>query len=124
MVEIAVILGGALGAISRYLCGVMLGKRFEKTSIPLAMIIVNILGSFCLGLFLAYHQQHPVEGFYFNFTAIGFLGAFTTFSTFSNESTVLIQQKRWKDALTYIICSIGGSISFFVLGYVSFTSFY
>ncbi|WP_174734298.1 fluoride efflux transporter CrcB [Mesobacillus harenae] len=113
-------LGGALGAVSRYLIGLALMKKYPKPPIPIAMLIVNVLGSFGLGLFfgLAYQTiplgayKHPL----FLFLGIGFCGAFTTFSTFSMETIGLLRQRLYKKAILYFGVSIGGSLLTFLLG--------
>lgn len=117
-------LGGALGAISRYLVGLGMVKRFPHPPIPLAMLSVNLLGSLGLGIFLSlYFQSIPVDAYkdpIFLIVGLGFFGAFTTFSTFSMEALDLFQRKLYAKALIYISASIMGSIIAFTIGFVTF----
>lgn len=82
--------GGAIGATARY--GFSLALINSAARFPFATLAVNILGSFLLGLLFAYSQQQAVSESWRLFLGVGILGAFTTFSTFSVEVVVLIQQ--------------------------------
>ncbi|UTW69796.1 fluoride efflux transporter CrcB [Anaerobacillus sp. HL2] len=113
-----VMIGGALGAMLRYLFGLFVMIKFPHPSIPIAMLAVNILGSLGLGLFLGnFLSKHIYLNIYelplYVLVAVGFFGAFTTFSTFSVESIQLIRDRNIKKAILYILISITGSISFF-----------
>jgi CrcB protein len=113
--------GGALGAICRYLLGLAIMSRFPKPPFPIAMLIVNVLGSLGLGLFYgSYYGAIPLGAYEepaFLLIAIGFFGAFTTFSTFSTETVQLYQKKAWKPLIAYISLTIVGSITMFVFGF-------
>ncbi|MFC0562156.1 fluoride efflux transporter CrcB [Halalkalibacter alkalisediminis] len=117
-------IGGVAGAIARYLLGLILMKRFPTPPFPIAMLLVNLLGSFGLGTFHgAYYGIIPLGAYeepVFLLIAIGFFGAFTTFSTFSTEAILLLQKKRWKALIAYVGLSIVGSILVFVLGFTLF----
>lgn len=119
-----VTLGGAVGAICRYILGLAIMKKYPSPPIPIAMLIVNIIGSFGLGLFFSAYidslVQEAFDNFWYLFVGIGFFGAFTTFSTFSMEALELIRHKHFWKAAIYISCSLGGSILFFSLGYFLF----
>lgn len=113
-------IGGAAGAVSRYLLGLFIMKKLNSRSFPLAMLIVNVLGSLGLGLFYgAYFQQIPqaYDEPFFLLLALGYFGAFTTFSTFSVEAVQLYQRRLWKQLFLYIGLSIIGSVCLFVLGF-------
>ncbi|OLS35644.1 chromosome condensation protein CrcB [Alkalihalophilus pseudofirmus] len=114
-------LGGAIGAVTRYLLGLIIMKKFPKPPVPTAMLLVNILGSFGLGAFLGgYFGEVPLGAYedpLFLSIGLGFFGAFTTYSTFSVESVMLIEQKEWRKLLAYIGLSILGSIITFMLGF-------
>ncbi len=83
-------LGGFLGANARYLLGGVIAERWG-TTFPWATFVINISGSFILGLFLAFAEErpwvHPSSRLLF---AVGFVGAYTTFSTFEYESMRLV----------------------------------
>ncbi|WP_227939922.1 fluoride efflux transporter CrcB [Alkalihalobacillus deserti] len=117
-------LGGTIGAISRYLLGLAFMKQFSSPPFPVAMLMVNILGSLGLGVFYgAYYETIPL-GVYeepaFLLIAIGFFGAFTTFSTFSTETILLLHNKKWKALISYVGLSIFGSIFLFMFGFFIF----
>lgn len=94
-----VAVGGALGASARY--GVSLALINYAARFPFATLIVNILGSFLLGLLVAYSQHHAVNEGWRLLLGVGLLGAFTTFSTFSVEVVALINQNELPKALLH-----------------------
>jgi CrcB protein len=99
-------IGGFLGANARYLVGGWIAERYG-TSFPYGTLIINVSGSFMLGFFLVIISErllaHPNWRLFF---AIGFLGAYTTFSTFSFESLALIQERSYLLALTNMVGSV------------------
>ena len=99
-------LGGVLGANARYLLGNWIAARYG-TSFPYGTMVINVSGSFVIGFFLVLITErfvvHPNWRLFF---AVGFLGAYTTFSTFSFESTALIQGGFWLLALANMIGSV------------------
>ncbi|KHF38577.1 fluoride efflux transporter CrcB [Halalkalibacter okhensis] len=113
--------GGMLGAICRYVLGIAIMSKFPTPPFPIAMLIVNVLGSLGLGVFYgSYYGGIPLGAYeesVFLLVAIGFFGAFTTFSTFSMETVQLYQKSAWKPLLAYISLSIVGSITMFVFGF-------
>lgn len=118
-------LGGGLGAITRYLLGLSIMKRFPHPPIPAAMLSVNLLGSLGLGIFLSLNfQSIPLQAYNeptFLIVGLGFFGAFTTFSTFSMEVLDLFHRKLYLKAFIYISASIIGSIITFTIGFLTFT---
>lgn len=120
ILPLLIMIGGGIGAVTRYVIGVFLMKKFQTPLIPIAMIMVNIFGSFALGIIYGIIYDKP--GLLYNNTffitiGIGFLGAFTTFSTFSVETVQLIKDKLYKKASTYITVSIIGSILAFAFAF-------
>lgn len=104
-----VALGGALGAWCRYKLGIWLMRWTKQSPVPLSILFINWIGSFGLGIALAYDVQSVG-------VTVGFFGAFTTFSTFSVEALQLLLGKQYKEAFLYISASIIGSICLFQAG--------
>ena len=99
---IAVGTGGFFGAIARFYVGVQVLKYFPQ-QLPLATLGVNILGSFIVGMlvgvFLHFTPSNELKGF----LVIGFLGAFTTYSTFAIESYMLLNSAFWYGILNIVL---------------------
>ena len=89
-------LGGFLGALSRYVVSDWAAQKWGP-AFPYGTLIINLAGSFILGFFLAASTERiPVDPRLRLFLATGFLGAFTTFSTFTYESAELMMNGgRW-----------------------------
>ena len=99
-------IGGFLGANARYLVAGWVTERLGR-SFPYGTLIINISGSFILGLFLGLHSDRLlVHENWRLFFAIGFLGAYTTFSTFSFESLALLQEGSSFLALANMVGSV------------------
>tara|TARA_B110000459_G_scaffold187053_1_gene219106 strand:- start:1542 stop:1919 length:378 start_codon:yes stop_codon:yes gene_type:complete len=112
---VAVAVGGALGAVSRYSFGLvalaLIGNRF-----PWATLGVNVVGSFLIGLAAVLIGDRIVDGELWRpLIIVGFLGAFTTFSAFSLDTLLLLQQGNYNTALAYMLGSValclGGTVS-------------
>ena len=99
-------LGGFLGANARYLLGGFISERWG-TVFPLGTFVINVTGSFILGFFLAYAQDRPwLEPSARLTFAVGFVGAYTTFSTFEYETMRLLQQRELMLAMLNIFGSL------------------
>jgi CrcB protein len=108
-------LGGFLGANCRYFVGELIAARFGA-HFPYGTLIINISGSFAIGLFLALAAERFIALQSLRFLlVIGFLGAYTTFSAFSFESLALIQSKAYLAAAL----NLAGSV---VLGIIAVTA--
>lgn len=83
---VLVALGGALGAVCRYLI-----CRFTDTSFPWGTLTVNLLGSFLIGLFVGFVNKGLLSPDMKLLFVTGFCGAFTTFSTFANEALAMLK---------------------------------
>ncbi len=91
-----VMCGGGLGAAARYAVTTLVGMRFGA-AFPFGTLAVNVVGSFLMGalMMFAIHQRltlsEPVRLFF----AVGFLGGFTTFSSFSMETLTLLEDQEY-----------------------------
>ena len=110
-----VALGGAIGAACRYLLGVGLFRLTGPADFPLAILSVNVIGSFLMGVFvvIAAHKGLTHLG---PFVMTGILGGFTTFSAFSLEAVTLMERGQIAAAGVYVGLSVGLSIGGLMLG--------
>ena len=103
---LAIAFGGALGAVSRYWLTVSI-ERFNGTGFPLGTFMVNLLGSFLIGLlYILFAEKLSVADQWRPVIITGFLGAMTTFSTFSLDALLLFQQGHYNTALFYVLSSV------------------
>ena len=98
---LAVICGGAIGAGLRYTIALW-ANRHGGIFVPYGTIIVNLMGSFCMGLLMVYFNNRPdISPLIKLFVITGILGGLTTFSTFNAELLTLIQIPSYGPALLY-----------------------
>lgn len=107
-------LGGAIGSMMRFGMGVMV-MRASGASFPLAVLPVNVIGSFLMGLFVVLSFQRDL-GHLNPFVMAGLLGGFTTFSAFSLEAFTLYERGEVGQAALYVGLSVGLSILGLALG--------
>lgn len=110
-----VALGGAIGAALRFLTGLGVLRLFGSGDFPLAIIVVNVIGSFLMGVFVVLAAQRGLTHFSL-FVMTGLLGGFTTFSAFSLETVTLIERGQMGSAALYIVLSVGLSVGALALG--------
>lgn len=113
---LAVAGGGALGAMARH--GVsQLSLRWLGPNFPWGTLTANILGSFLLGLLVAWlAMREPNPPALRAFLAVGLLGAFTTFSTFALDVVLLYREKAIGLAAAYLVASIVLSVGGLLVG--------
>jgi len=105
-VILAVALGGALGALARFGVAQWSTLHWPK-AFPLPTLIVNLLGCLLIGILYGLWLQRPELSPLLRQTLmIGFLGAFTTFSTFSLDTLRLLENGEGLLAITYILLSV------------------
>ncbi len=111
-------LGGALGAVARFTLATAVFKWMGK-AYPYGTLSVNLIGSFAIGMAYVWLVENDFGGdAYRHLIMVGFLGAFTTFSTFSLESLTLLQQGRMTAFFTYIALSLIGCMLATALGMI------
>ncbi|MCS7461938.1 fluoride efflux transporter CrcB [Paenibacillus doosanensis] len=95
-----VAIGGFLGACARYGFSTWFNKRYPAI-LPRATLLINLSGSFLLGLLAGAAWGDAV----YLLIGTGFMGAYTTFSTFNVENIQLVRNKEWKALLIYVAAS-------------------
>ena len=118
----AISLGAAAGAISRWLLGLAFNNVFPL--IPLGTLLANLIGGYMIGLVVSLFAFWPELGAHARLLVItGFLGALTTFSTFSAEVVSLLQQGRVLMAFLAVSVHVCGSLMMTFLGIGTFSLF-
>ena len=110
MLYLIVFLGAGIGGALRH--GVNVGAaRLFGLGFPLGTLIVNIAGSFIMGLFAGYFAFRPgIDQHMRLFLTTGVLGGFTTFSAFSLDAALLIERHAYRMAAGYIVGSVFASL--------------
>jgi CrcB protein len=117
-VLLVIALGGALGTLLRY--GMSRWIHVAKDGFPWATFWTNISGAFVLGWFGAvFFQGSSARRYARPFFAIGFLGAFTTFSTMAVETVTLVKDDHALLGIAYLCISIGAGLAAAYAGIVS-----
>ena len=109
---LAVGLGGALGAMGRYLISLLP----VKSTFPVLTLLTNLLGALLIGLIVGVSMARNVNGGWLLFWKTGVCGGFTTFSTFSLETLTLFQAGRPVLGGLYALLSVGLCILGVALG--------
>jgi fluoride exporter len=106
-----VALGGAAGAMARYWLSGWAHNRWGP-GFPYGTLIINVSGSFVLGLFATLTLRYAWSDEWRLLVAIGFLGAFTTFSTFEYETLQLLAEgKRYGAAFVNLVGSVAAGLA-------------
>jgi len=107
----AVAIGGAIGSVARYLVGIGSGKLFGL-AFPWGTLIINIVGSFLIGAFVeSFALRWDLPQVARVFLTVGICGGFTTFSTFSLDSYLLMDRGELWPAFAYMAGSVVLSIA-------------
>ena len=113
---LVVAFGGSIGAIARY-ATVLFAQNIWGINFPYGTLIVNTVGSFLAGFFLTllvgrFNAEQYMRLFFFT----GFLGAFTTFSSFAAESLFMFEQGQWHKLIMNILVNNIGALSMVLIG--------
>lgn len=112
-----IMIGGGLGSLSRFGLSVWVQSQTENSFFPFGILLVNLVGCFAAGLIVGLLFEHYQLGMLWRSALIfGFLGGFTTFSSFSLDVLILIQSNEYIAALIYFILSTGGGLFATFLG--------
>lgn len=106
-----VLVGGSCGAVCRFAVSSLV-KKIISSEFPIATLLINMIGSFFIGILIAAHPGN------FNqlLLGTGFMGGFTTFSTFQFENVALFQKKNYITLSIYIVSSFVSCILLAILG--------
>jgi CrcB protein len=120
MLYLIVFIGAGIGGALRH--GANIGAtRLFGFGFPYGTFIVNVVGSFAMGLFAGYFAYRPgISQHVRLFLTTGMLGGFTTFSTFSLDAALLIERHAWGMALGYAVGSVAAGLSALFLGLALF----
>jgi CrcB protein len=120
MLYLIVFIGAGIGGALRH--GVNVGAaRLFSYGFPYGTLIVNIVGSFAMGLLVGYFAFRPGINQHLRlFLTTGILGGFTTFSAFSLDTALLIERHAFGLAAGYVVGSVAASMSALFLGLALF----
>ena len=111
-----VALFGAAGSVLRYSL-YLITPRFFYLNFPVSTVIVNLLGSFFIGVCISLFDKSIITENIRIYIAIGLLGGFTTFSTFSMDLFNLLNKSLYIEMVSYLALSILGGLLLFFIGY-------
>ena len=119
---LAISLGASLGAILRWVLGLVLDSM--SVAITMGTLAANWIGGFLIGVAMAFFSAHTELSPQWRLLIItGFLGGLTTFSSFSAEMTLMIQEGRLSIALITVMLHVVGSILMTFLGIYTYQLF-
>lgn len=111
MNTILVILGAGLGGGLRHGVNVGIARLFPALTFPLATLVINVLGSFLIGILAEWFALRGASGHPLRlFLTTGMLGGFTTFSTFSLDAVALYERGEIAAAALYVLASVAASL--------------
>ena len=117
-----VALFGAAGSVLRYSL-YLITPRFFYLNFPVSTVLVNLLGSFFIGICISLFDKSIITENIRIYIAIGLLGGFTTFSTFSMDLFNLLNKSLYVEMISYLVLSVFGGVLLFFAGY-KITSFF
>ena len=112
---IYVFLGGGLGSLFRFIIGNLIINKF--THFPFSVLLVNLLGSFFIGIYFGFKFVSGLEEEIKNFFVIGFLGGLTTFSSFSMDNLKLILDEKYLLFTLNLFSNLLGTMGLVFIGF-------
>jgi CrcB protein len=111
-----VALFGAAGSVLRYSL-YLITPRFFYLNFPISTVLVNLLGSFFIGACISLFDKSIITENTRIYIAIGLLGGFTTFSTFSMDLFNLLNKSLYIEMISYLVLLVFGGLLLFLAGY-------
>ena len=113
MIWLAIAAGGAIGATARHALNHVVHQRALASTFPAGIFIINVLGSFAIGLFAGLVASNRIEVSHGMraFVMVGVLGGFTTFSSFSLDTIALVRAGHHGQALWNVAGQVGLSLA-------------
>jgi len=116
---VSIAIGGAIGCLSRYVLASFIQQR-AGADFPFGTLVINITGSFLLGMFMRFAlQSGAISAEMRAFLTTGFCGGYTTFSTYSYETALLIEDGEYGRAGLYVGASVTIALIGTFLGFVA-----
>jgi len=116
MLPVVVFLGAGLGGLTRYALSGWVQQQ-AGSGFPWGTLVVNVTGSLVLALVYTMLEATRLAPSWRAFVGIGFLGGYTTLSTFSYETLRRLQDAQWHRATGYILASVGFSMAGALAGF-------
>lgn len=114
LIYIVIGIAGLIGATLRYLLGIVI-NQWWMLDFPLVTLLINLIGCFLLGFVTTWFTRFNPHSHFKQAVGTGLIGSFTTFSTFSVETIILMTNAQWALALLYIFLSLSlGLIAAFI----------
>ena len=110
-------LGAIFGAMSRYLLSGAISKNVNSL-FPYGTLVVNIVGAFVFGILFSLLEDFTIPSDLKVFLFVGFLGSFTTFSSYIFEIFSMLKEGEYKLSILYFLYSNVISLLMFVGGYI------